>query len=130
MSDEDDDLDEYERVTRTNMRVAAPGAHFGPLPEIVRAELEVTAGPDLGARFNITSVPCFIGRGRHATVQLTDSSVSRLHAVIAYEDDEFRIIDNQSENGTCLNGSKVTAYRLVDGDSLTIAGTTLRFSVR
>lgn len=44
-----------------------------------------------------------IGRGQDAGVQLPDASVSRRHAVISYEGDEWVLRDQGSRHGTGLN---------------------------
>lgn len=125
MSSGDEDLERDE--TRVNLQNLAPSAHYGPLSGTLEAWLEVTKGPDFGARFDIERVPCIVGRGKYADVRLKDEALSRLHLIIGWEDDEFRIIDNNSQNGTRLNGSKVKEYKIENGDLVTIGNTTLRF---
>src|SRR5437867_1416386 len=114
--------DEFEALeaeqTAVSLRTLEPAALYGPLPGGICGVLEVTRGIDAGTRFEVASVPCLIGRGRHAQLRLRDLKLSRLHAAVAYENDEFRIVDNGSGNGTILNGSQVTSYRLQDGDTL------------
>jgi hypothetical protein len=122
----DDENMEVEE-TRLNLRNVTPSAHYGPLTGTLRAWLEVKGGPDAGARFDIEKVPCIVGRGKHADVRLRDEILSRLHLIIGWEEDEFRVIDNQSQNGTRLNGSKVKEYKLQKGDTLLIGSTILVF---
>ncbi|MEW6566695.1 MAG: FHA domain-containing protein [Chloroflexota bacterium] len=70
-----------------------------------------------------------IGRSRrHADllfhINEEDSPISRLHCTILDEDDHFAIRDEDSSNGTFLNGEKLTpltAVVLQDGDTLDIA---------
>ncbi len=70
-----------------------------------------------------------IGRSRkHADLLFhindEDSAISRLHCTILDEDDHFSIRDEDSTNGTLVNGEKVTpleAVRLHDGDTLDVA---------
>jgi pSer/pThr/pTyr-binding forkhead associated (FHA) protein len=113
--------------TRLNLRNITPTAHYGPLTGSLRAWLEVKSGPDSGGRFEIHKVPCIVGRGKHADIRLKDEILSRLHLIIGWEEDEFRVIDNQSQNGTRLNGSKVKEYKIQNGDTLLIGHTTLVF---
>lgn len=127
MGDDDDDEQIEKEETRVNLRVLTPEAHYGPLSGTLEAWLEVVKGPDFGMRFPIERVPCIIGRGKHADVRLKDHALSRLHAIIGWEEDEFRIIDNGSQNGTRLNGSKVQEYKIENGDTLVIGNTTLKF---
>jgi hypothetical protein len=81
-----------------------------------------------------------IGRSRrHADllfhISEEDSPISRLHCTILDEDDHFSIRDEDSSNGTYINGEKLmplTPSRLRDGDRIEIAplergGLQLRF---
>ena len=55
---------------------------------------------------------------RHAFNQ--DENVSRMHAEIRYEEDSFRIHDLGSANGVLLNGERVSAAPLENGDVVRI----------
>ncbi len=48
-----------------------------------------------------------IGRGAEADVQIQDSNLSRIHAVVYWERDQVWVRDHQSTNGTWLNGLPV-----------------------
>lgn len=70
-----------------------------------------------------------IGRSRkHADLLFhindEDSALSRLHCTILDEDDHFAIRDEDSTNGTLVNGEKITPLepvRLHDGDTIDVA---------
>ncbi|HLC02756.1 MAG TPA: FHA domain-containing protein [Anaerolineales bacterium] len=70
-----------------------------------------------------------IGRSRrHADLLFhindEDSAISRLHCTILDEDDHFMIRDEDSTNGTFVNGEKLTPLEpmtLYDGDTIDIA---------
>jgi len=70
-----------------------------------------------------------IGRSRkHADLLFhindEDSAISRLHSTILDEDDHFAIRDEDSTNGTLVNGEKITpleSMRLHDGDTIDVA---------
>ncbi len=70
-----------------------------------------------------------IGRSRkHADLLFhindEDSAISRLHCTILDEDDHFEIRDEDSTNGTLVNGEKITpleSMRLHDGDTIDVA---------
>ncbi|HEY0782821.1 MAG TPA: FHA domain-containing protein, partial [Thermoanaerobaculia bacterium] len=59
-----------------------------------------------------------IGRTRQNQVQLDEPSVSRKHAQIALSEGSYLLTDLHSENGTFVNGEKITEQRLKDGDRL------------
>jgi len=64
----------------------------GPPTGSVNTRWRAEAGTDLT-----------IGRGQDAGVQLPDASVSRRHAVVSYESDEWVLRDQGSRHGTGLN---------------------------
>ncbi|MCO6510931.1 MAG: FHA domain-containing protein [Aridibacter famidurans] len=62
------------------------------------------------------------GRGSDANQRFDDSGLSRLHATIYREDSRVWIVDENSSNGTFVNGEKVEAggTPLYDGDTVRI----------
>jgi len=106
----------------------------------VRAYLELLAGDgDVGHRYEVYGdTP--IGRSRQNAELLfqqesENSPISRLHCTITDEEDHFMLRDEDSANGTYLNGERlapVVAHRLKDGDIIELArvergGVRLRF---
>ncbi len=78
-----------------------------------------------------------MGRDPGAALQLRDDTVSRIHAVIEYgnhqldETPECWLADNESRNGTFLNGIKITnRERLHNGDRIFVGNTSLTYFVR
>jgi hypothetical protein len=69
-----------------------------------------------------------IGRGLVADVRLEDSQVSRRHAILAVRGDGARILDDRSYNGTFVNGRRVTAQHLTDGDVLRFGRAVFRYT--
>jgi len=66
-----------------------------------------------------------IGRSPDCDIILPDRVVSRRHACIERRDGEYYIVDDDSKNGTFVNGKPVTEpRRLIDGDEIQVA---LRF---
>lgn len=73
------------------------------------------------------------GRGSDATYRFPDNSLSRLHATVYREGDRVWIVDENSANGTFVNGSPVApaGTPLRDGDTIRIGNeTNLRVYVR
>lgn len=73
-----------------------------------------------------------IGRTSDNDVSFTDdSNVSRYHARLENRDGEFWIIDQDSSNGTTVNGTPVNGEMLLrDGDSIVLGGSSrIEFTV-
>ncbi|MGH2896022.1 MAG: FHA domain-containing protein [Solirubrobacteraceae bacterium] len=69
-----------------------------------------------------------IGRGLVADVRLEDAQVSRRHAILAVRGDGARILDDRSYNGTFVNGRRITAQPLSDGDVVRFGRAVFRFT--
>ena len=61
-----------------------------------------------------------IGRSTAADIRFDDPTVSRRHALVVWEEDSLRVLDDRSLNGVFLNGELVEWARLGDGDELAI----------
>jgi hypothetical protein len=68
-----------------------------------------------------------IGRHEDNDIVLSDSSVSKHHAKIRFEDDGYFIYDFASTNGTRVNGRKVYRQRIKDSDIIEIAQSAFTF---
>jgi len=68
-----------------------------------------------------------VGRSPAAGVVLDDASVSRRHALIALRDGRSVVLDDRSLNGTWVNGQRVRALALSDGDEVAFGRVRARF---
>jgi len=69
-----------------------------------------------------------VGRMPECTIQLQEPHASRKHAVIYRQEDEWRIRDLDTRNGTSVNGERITEDReLHPGDVVTIGKAVLTF---
>lgn len=68
-----------------------------------------------------------IGRTAQNQVRLDDTSVSRTHAKIALTSEGYMIRDLDSQNGTFINGDRVTEQILHDGDRILVGTVSFRF---
>lgn len=77
--------------------------------------LRVVAGPDLLASFAIYPAErVLIGRDAECDLMLTDSSVSRRHAVVEWYDGKLYVEDLDSTNGTAVGREEVKARIALD----------------
>jgi len=71
--------------------------------------------------FRLMQSSVVVGRGHGTDLLLPDISVSRQHARVESDgEDGHRIIDLGSQNGTKVNGQRITESPLADGDELQI----------
>jgi pSer/pThr/pTyr-binding forkhead associated (FHA) protein len=61
-----------------------------------------------------------IGRSDENQICLSNSGISRKHAVIRAVPGGFAIKDLASQNGTFVNGQRVTEQMLTDGDTIEV----------
>lgn len=86
------------------------------------AYLQLLHGPGVGKRFELTHDAATIGRQSDCEVALADvESVSRHHARIVREGDNYFAVDLGSRNGTFVNGKRVEHCQLRGGDRLAVS---------
>ncbi|MBU2601629.1 MAG: FHA domain-containing protein [Actinobacteria bacterium] len=71
-----------------------------------------------------------LGRGRDADLQLDDPNVSRMHAVLYWEEDRVYVKDLGSTNGTFVNSRPVTSGPVEDGDVIGVGSLKISLRVR
>ncbi|MEN0112012.1 MAG: sigma 54-interacting transcriptional regulator, partial [Planctomycetota bacterium] len=85
-------------------------------------------GPRAGTNFPLPPRgETLLGRGGVCQIALADPICSRVHARIAAEDDRWVVADQESRNGTFVNGQKVEEATLGEGHVLRIGDTELEF---
>lgn len=92
------------------------------------ATLTILQGGEVGRQFTLGNGQSVIGRSPDCDVVLDAAAVSRRHAIVTRERDQFFIQDNDSRNGTIVNGQQIherTALR--DGDQLLICDVLLEY---
>ncbi len=87
----------------------------------------VIHGPERGRRVLLDDSPFIIGRAPDANLVVNDDRVSRQHATIVCEEDEWRLKDGASRNGTYLNEERISDEPLRDRDRIRIDRVVLRF---
>lgn len=68
-----------------------------------------------------------IGRLDNCDIVLSDPGVSRRHAEVRREGDEWVLVDLGSTNGMIVNGKQVRRHRLSPGDRIELGETTIEF---
>jgi diguanylate cyclase (GGDEF)-like protein len=95
--------------------------------EIGKSFCVMIYGEYLGRRFEIKDIPLSIGRATDAQIRLEDDCASRSHCQIVPRADGIVIIDQQSTNGTYVNGTAVNTRILRDGDRIQVGRSIFKF---
>ncbi len=88
----------------------------------------VRQGKEPGRSYDVRKDHITIGRSRDSDIFLEDLAVSRLHATI-YRDEMggYLLRDENSANGTSVNGQRVSEVALQEGDEIQLGQTILAF---
>src|SRR5205085_7175337 len=87
----------------------------------MKLQLTMNGGTLAGRTFDLESGFLTIGRGDTCSVRLDPLSeriASKQHAFIEARADGYYLTDNQSTNGTYLNGHPITTAKLNSGDQI------------
>ncbi len=104
-------------------------AGLAPLPAHRRYSLAVILGANSGQIYQLTKPRVILGRGAGCDIQLPDSEVSRRHAMLEIRQDEARISDLGSTNGTYVEGVRVESTTIASHQEFSLGTTTLMFIV-
>ncbi len=91
-----------------------------------RIVLEIVAGPDAPKELSFSSASVAIGTRDTCDVKLTDPAVSRHHATLRIEEGNVRVVDEESRNGTIVDGMRVKDTYVRPDSTIVIGKTTLR----
>ena len=90
----------------------SPALHTEPVDKPVLLRME---GVQAGEVVSLAILPCFIGRHPSCQIVIDDAGVSRKHAKITLQNDEFWLEDLGSRNGTFIDGKRLERKHLHDG---------------
>jgi small-conductance mechanosensitive channel len=90
--------------------------------------LVVVEGADEGQKFPLGSGRVTVGRAGECNFVLSEPRASSQHLAIEWSDEEgYTLTDLESQNGTRVNGKKVTERRLLDMDRIEVGATVIVF---
>jgi pSer/pThr/pTyr-binding forkhead associated (FHA) protein len=88
---------------------------------------QVLEGIDRGRVYRELAIPVSIGREEGNSLRLNDERVSRFHAKVQLDGDDYILTDLESTNGTRVNGTAVQIRRLRIGDRVGVGRSLLLF---
>lgn len=96
-----------------------------------QAYLFMNQGGRAGNRFSLVNQKINqVGRGLDCEVVLNDAQCSRVHATLEFIEDQWYILDNESRNGTFVNGNAIEKQVLADSDEIRMGETFFTFCIR
>ena len=109
-----------EISSSTRRGTAAPAAAATPSPTSPILDID-------GQRYLLTGPVTVVGRGSEADIIVDDSGVSRRHLEIRLTQGHAIATDLGSTNGTFVEGHRIDAATLLDGNTLTVGRTRIMF---
>jgi pSer/pThr/pTyr-binding forkhead associated (FHA) protein len=99
--------------------------------ETAIARLEIRNGEFEGMVYLLVGDETLIGRNPTTHITLLDEGISREHAVLLFDPDQVchTIEDLRSTNGTKVNGKRVRAATLHNGDEIQVGHTCFEYQV-
>jgi pSer/pThr/pTyr-binding forkhead associated (FHA) protein len=104
-----------------------PGDTAGIGKVTPHARLVMISGPEAGTEYDLTVNLYVIGRSEEANLRIDDPSISRAHARIDGDEQQWTISDLDSINGIMINGTRRDDYLLKSGDIIELGIVRLRF---
>ena len=99
----------------------------GEIPVEQRAYLEITGLSDDPIGYELTDNEIVMGRSSHCQIQLPVFGISRVHARIVCQNEEYYIEDVGSTNGTYVNNIKIKKCILRSHDVIEMGGVKIVF---
>lgn len=98
---------------------------------LLRVVIKCRQGSRVVQEWTPTEFPCFVGRDASvARIVVPDAQISKIHAKLFIEQGAVMVSDENSSNGTFVNGEKISfPVELLTGDEVRIGETTLFFEV-
>jgi len=93
--------------------------------DTIRALLIATEGFGKGGLFPLREKTVTVGRDDQNNIVIADPKISLRHCTIEWQKGDACIVDQESTNGTAINGKPVKEHALRDRDVITLGFTTL-----
>jgi FHA domain len=104
-------LDHRARERAIPRRLAPAGQYLAFEDQLIRLDSRIT----------------HLGRRGASDIRFEDQRVSRDHAIIARHGRRARVLDNRSANGTFVNGRRIVAMEISDGDVIRLGPLAMQY---
>jgi two-component system, cell cycle response regulator len=106
------------------------GEENGPRVESAMPYLVMYSQRNMGKRLDLSEAQLTVGRSPNADIVVDDRRVSKIHCTLQYRENAIHIQDNDSTNGTFLNGERITNTSITGSALLQIGGTVMKLEFK
>ncbi len=85
---------------------------------------------NMGKRLDLSEAKVTIGRSPDADIVIDDKRVSKVHCLVQYQKGAILVEDNNSTNGTFLNGQRIDKASVTSSALLQIGGTVMKIEFK
>jgi pSer/pThr/pTyr-binding forkhead associated (FHA) protein len=118
----------HDGLTR-KLRTRSPEADDSVFFTDHSVKVVAVSGPHAGLEYDLDRNRVTIGRGPGVDLAFDDAAMSRQHAAFDFVDGRFRIQDLGSTNGLRVNGNRVQASDLENGDKIEVGTLVLQLVI-
>jgi len=122
--------DEMDGNPTIPVRTLAEDRRQSGVADVPPARLVIVGGPlAAGEAFKVDKASLVIGRTPENDIVLNHKSISRHHAKLISDGNDFIVVDLESANGVRVNGQKQDRVQLDSGDTVELGHIRMRFVV-
>lgn len=99
------------------------------IPEGMVVMLRVLEGREVGKGYHVNKVPVTLGRDAISDIPITDTRMSRQHALLFYYSPDFFLKDLGSTNGSFVNDRRIKQSVIKNEDKIKLGSTVMEFIV-
>ena len=100
---------------------------FSPSDRAQQSALLIIKDQDQEFSYTLTDGRHSIGRSHKCDLVIKDQNVSRIHAWLESFEGQWKLIDNDSTNGTYINNQRIQDQTLKNGDRIRVGTTPISF---
>lgn len=106
------------------------GEEESPQVEEAMPYLVMYTERNMGKRLDLSESKVTVGRSPEADITVDDKRVSKVHCTLQYQKGCIMVEDNNSTNGTFLNGQRIDKASVTTGALLQVGGTVMKIEFK